>query len=561
MARTKRKINPVIPAGVQEVPKRRIYHAGGYARLSVEDSGKPGADTIENQKGLVREYIENQPDMELCGIYCDNGQTGTDFQRPEFERLMEDVRAGKIDCIVVKDLSRFGRNYLETGNYLEQIFPFLDVRFVAVADRFDTLDAERTSEGYIVPLKNIINEAYSKDISRKVGSAYAVKQAKGEFTGTWPAYGYRRCAEDPHRIEPDPETAPVVQDIFKWRLSGSSNTQIMRELNQRGVPSPVRYHYLKGDAKCERYADGQWNMKTIQKILTNEVYRGHMVQGRKRQSFYEGKKQQFLQKSDWVIVHNTHEPLVDETVFGAVQEIMEKRKADYWESYGKRPGTPHILKGLVFCADCGRTMMRYKFSKGGKIGYTYVCRTHKNNPQACPSKSMPEKELISVLWDTLRAQLGLADSLSEKLQKFLLSSEEDRFEVSLKREADAAVQELERAQMLYDRLYPMYAEDKLLTEQEYIRLRQSYRERIRQAETALEAVEEKKKTHTAQTEDNPWLKTNMCFQGEAGLTDEMAHALLERVEIGTDKQVSIKLRYQDEYRRLAELLDAGEVSV
>ena len=179
MARTKRKVNPLAPMAMEAVPQQRVYKTGGYVRLSVEDSGKPGADTIEAQKELVLEYIESQPDMGFCGLYCDNGRTGTNFQRPEFERLMDDVRTGKIDCIVVKDLSRFGRNYKETGQYLEQIFPFLDVRFVAVNDSFDTLTAERSRDGYIVPLKNIMNEVYSRDISRKVSSALEVKQQGG----------------------------------------------------------------------------------------------------------------------------------------------------------------------------------------------------------------------------------------------------------------------------------------------------------------------------------------------------------------------------------------------
>ena len=186
MARPKRKVNPLLPTPVPETKKRRVFRAGGYARLSVEDSRRPGADTIEVQKELIQNYIEAQPDMELCGLYCDNGQTGTNFERPGFEQLLDDVKAGKIDCIVVKDLSRFGRNYRETGNYLERIFPFLDVRFVAVNDHFDTATAERSSDGYIIPLKNIINEVYSKDISRKSGSALAIKQKNGDFIGQNP---------------------------------------------------------------------------------------------------------------------------------------------------------------------------------------------------------------------------------------------------------------------------------------------------------------------------------------------------------------------------------------
>ena len=330
MARTKRKVNPVVPVPVQEVPGQRIYRAGGYVRLSMEDSGRPGADTIGNQKELVRGYIEGQPDMQFVGLYCDNGRTGTDFARPEFERMMQDVRTGVIDCIVVKDLSRFGRNYRETGNYLERIFPFLDVRFVAVSDQFDTLNAERSLDGYIIPLKNMINEAYSKDISKKVGSGYVIKQRRGEFTGTWAAYGYQKCADDPHKIEPNEETAPVVRDIFRQRISGMGYTQIARELNRQGIASPARYHYLKGDAKSERYASAKWSPKVVGDILLNEVYLGHMVQGRKRQSFGEGKKQQLLPRAEWTVVRNTHEPLIDEDTFRKVQESAKRSKAAYF---------------------------------------------------------------------------------------------------------------------------------------------------------------------------------------------------------------------------------------
>ena len=199
MARTKRKTNPVIPAAEAPTQAQKQYRAAAYARLSVEDSGKPGADTIEGQKNLLLRFIENDPTLTLYGLFCDNGQTGTDFQRPEFEKLMEAVKRGEVDCIVVKDLSRFGRNYKETGNYLERIFPFLGVRFIAVNDGFDTLTAQRGADGYLVPLKNLINEVYSKDISRKSGSALAAKQKNGDFIGAWAPYGYRKCPDTPHK--------------------------------------------------------------------------------------------------------------------------------------------------------------------------------------------------------------------------------------------------------------------------------------------------------------------------------------------------------------------------
>ena len=234
MARTKRKTNPVIPAMEAPAQAQKQYRAAAYVRLSVEDSGKPGADTIEGQKNLLLRFIEDDPTLTLYRLFCDNGRTGTDFQRPEFEKLMDAVKRGEVDCIVVKDLSRFGRNYKETGNYLERIFPFLGVRFIAVNDGFDTLTAQRGADGYLVPLKNLINEVYSKDISKKSGSALAAKQKNGDFIGAWAPYGYRKQPDNPRKLEPDEATAPVVRQIFRWRAEGVSVTQIARRLNDEG---------------------------------------------------------------------------------------------------------------------------------------------------------------------------------------------------------------------------------------------------------------------------------------------------------------------------------------
>lgn len=324
MARTKRKVNYLHPGNPKEEKgTQRIYRAGGYVRLSVEDSGRKGADTVENQKELVRRYIESQKDMQPVGFYCDNGHSGTSFDRPEFARMMEDAAAGRIDCIVVKDLSRLGRNYLETGKYLEKAFPVLGVRFVAVADHFDT--KARQDDGYCVPLKNIINEMYSRDISKKVGSVLAQRQRQGAFIGAWASYGYRKCALDPHKIEPEEETAPVVRAIFQMRLYGMSCGRIARTLNEQGIPSPSRYHYLKGDLTCSRFAAMEWQAQMVRKILANQVYLGHMVQGKKRASFYEGIKQHTLPAEEWAVVEHTHQPLISEAVFWAVQQEKKKR--------------------------------------------------------------------------------------------------------------------------------------------------------------------------------------------------------------------------------------------
>lgn len=325
MARTKRKVNPLSPAPEKQ-KGQRIYRAGGYARLSVEDGGRAGADTLQNQEELIFQYIKAQPDMAFAGMYSDNGQSGTDFRRPGFERLLSDAKSGKIDCIVVKDLSRFGRNYLETGNYLERLFPLLGVRFVAVAEGFDSLTAGGDEGDCLIPLKNMMNEFYSRDISRKIGSALALRQKRGEFIGTWAPYGYRKRADNPRRIEPDPETSQVVREIFDWCLSGTPYRQIAENLNRQNIPSPAKYHYLKGEAKAARYENAVWKPPIIKRILSGEVYLGHMVQGCKRKSLYEGKGQRRVPRQEWIIVRNTHEAIIPNDLFEKVQKIMEEKR-------------------------------------------------------------------------------------------------------------------------------------------------------------------------------------------------------------------------------------------
>ena len=560
MARTKRKVNPVLPVSVPAEKPQRIYRTGGYIRLSVEDSGRPGADTIVTQRELVQSYIDSQQDLELYAFYCDNGRTGTNFDRPEFERLMDDVRSGKVDCIVVKDLSRFGRNYQETGNYLERIFPLLGVRFIAVNDNFDTLTAERTQDGYIVPLKNIMNAVYSKDISRKILPSLASKQQRGEFIGSWAAYGYRKCEENRHQIEPDPETAPVVREIFSMRLTGISYKKIARTLNGREIPSPGRYLCLIGAAKCECYANSRWTVTAVKNILTSEVYLGHMVQGRKRSGFSEGLKPYQAPESEWVIVRDTHEPLVDEDTFRTVQQMAEQASSAYQERLGRYDGLgkiPNILRGLVCCADCGRPLVRYKNvnSAAGKRYYVYICQTHSDDPAACPKKYFHETKLIEILWDALQREIALAEDMDKLVRQYSHSAKSVSQEAAVKREIAAAKQALDRAKMLYDSLYQNYA-DKLMTEREYTEMKRQYRADMDRAQARLDELERHQRERRRQATENPWLTACGQFKEEQALTEAMAHALIERVEVDAENHVSITLRYRDEYRALLQLLEA-----
>ena len=561
MARTKRKINPILPEAEAPAPAQKKYRTAAYVRLSVEDSGKPGADTIEGQKNLLLHFIENEKSLSLYGLFCDNGRTGTDFERPEFEKLMEAVKHGEVDCIVVKDLSRFGRNYKETGNYLERIFPFLGVRFIAVNDGFDTLTAERGADGYLVPLKNLINEVYSKDISKKSGSALATKQKNGDFIGAWAPYGYRKCSDDPHKLEPDEATAPIVRQIFQWRVDGMSVTRIAKKLNDSGIPSPSAYLYNTGVCKTEKYNGAIWHIQAVKIILTRQVYIGHMVQGTKRQSFYENRRQYKKPQEEWVIVESTHEPIIDRDTFEKVQEIMRQRNEEYFEKLGRfsyLETTENILKGLIYCADCKRPLVRYKnVSHNKKLWYTFICQTHSNDITSCPKKNIREDALISMLMQAIQTQIELAADMDELVRRVNSSPKHRKRTADLQGRLDSAKKALKRYNNLYDSLYQNYV-DKLMTEQEYITLKSRYKAEAEEAERLIEALTRQQAEESEHTPENRFLTAFGSFKGEDTLTKEMAQALIERVYVDGNSNIEIIFRYRDEYRALCTYLEGKE---
>lgn len=561
MARTKRKTNPVIPAMEAPAQAQKQYRAAAYVRLSVEDSGKPGADTIEGQKNLLLRFIEDDPTLTLYGLFCDNGRTGTDFDRPQFEKMMEEVRKGHIDCIVVKDLSRFGRNYKETGNYLERIFPFLGVRFIAVNDGFDTLTAQRGADGYLVPLKNLINEVYSKDISRKSGSALAAKQKNGDFIGAWAPYGYRKREDDPHKLELDEATAPVVRQIFRWRAEGVSVTQIARRLNDSGVPSPSAYLYNTGVCKTEKYNGVIWYVQTVKNLLSRQVYIGHMVQGKKRQSFYENRGQYKKPREEWVVVENTHEPLIDRETFDKVQTLAQRRNAEYFETLGRfthLETTENILKGLICCADCKRPLVRYKnVSHEKKLWYTFICPTHANDIGSCPLKNIREDALFPMLLQAIQTQIALAADMEALIRRVNSSPKYKKQTATLQGKLDTAKKALMRCNGLYDSLYQNYV-DKLMTEQEYMTLKRRYKAEAEEAERLIDALTRQQSEAAAHTPENPFLATFGSFRGADTLTREMAQALIQRVYVDGDSNIEIVFRYRDEYKELCTYLEGRE---
>lgn len=308
MARKSRK--PTTQPIEAETQPQVLYRAGLYARLSV-DKGEESLDSIENQIQIMEDYLRSRQEIVICERYIDLGQSGTNFEREGFHRLLNHIRRGEINCVVVKDLSRFGRNHIETGSYLEEVFPFLGVRFIAVNDHYDSIDTPKDTQGLLLPLRNIVNELYARDISAKVISQMRVKQAKGEYLGAFAPYGYRRDPEQTNRLTIDPEAAETVREIFALRLEGMGCQTIAKLLSEGGTPPPSRYR--RGEEGA------QWHKSTVKRILQNPVYLGDMVQCKEQSSVFWGKRRKPLPSEQWIRVKGTHAPLISQEAFDRVQ--------------------------------------------------------------------------------------------------------------------------------------------------------------------------------------------------------------------------------------------------
>ena len=288
MARKSRK-NQTAQVKIPETAEARSFSTAIYVRLSIENSGKDDAgDSIENQTGICREYVEARPYLNLYGIYSDNGEKGWKFDRPEFTRLMDDVKSGKVNCIVVKDLSRFGRDYIETGNYLEKIFPFLGVRFISITDNFDSFTCDDAESALMIPLKNMVNDVYAKDISRKIITSFRQRQETGDFLPGNPPYGYIKSKERQFRYDVDEKVAPYIRMLFEWKAAGVSHAEMARRLNDMGAVTPARRKIELGIWHAEKYKHTVWGGRTLIDILTNPVYTGALVYGKIPKALYMG---------------------------------------------------------------------------------------------------------------------------------------------------------------------------------------------------------------------------------------------------------------------------------
>ena len=420
MARKANRYNAVAAASdqVQAAPEK-TFRAGLYARLSVEINERP-SNSIQTQLDIMRGYVNRHPEIIEAFEYADSGFSGTNFERPNFNRLMDDVRAGKINCILVKDLSRFGRDYLETTNYIEIILPFLGVRFISVNDHFDTDAACNENKTLEIALKNLVNDMYAKDVSKRVSTVRRQEVERGKFTGSNAPYGYVVDDKDPLRhFLIDEPAAAVVRDMYQMADDGMSVREISLELQRRNLSIPGQY--LKTGHLYQEEGDEVhiWHIGTIANILRKEEYIGNLVHGRRRSRLYENEKRHFTDKDEWIITENTHEPIVSRETYFEVRKMLEKKveSSDFTrDKTAEFPIKPDKYAGILYCGICGKRMSYWSVVKGSvqqKRIYYYHCRDNytlgkEGNCRTSISETMLDSLVKQLLGDLLRSFSGEA---------------------------------------------------------------------------------------------------------------------------------------------------------
>lgn len=375
--------------------KGQYFYTAMYLRLSRDDgdSFKSESGSITNQKGLIRDYIRKQPDMELYDIYSDDGFSGSNFLRPEFKRMIADIESGRVNCVIVKDLSRFGRDYIETGRYLQKIFPSLGVRFIALADNYDSFFSDRGESSIVLPVKNFINDSYCRDISVKVKSGLEARRRNGEFISPFAVYGYAKDPEDKNHLIIDEYAAVNVRNIFKWKIEGMAVSAIVKRLDSLGVLPPREYKKYTGvrfNGGFSGTGRSLWSSASVKRILSNEVYLGHLVQGKSQKVNYKVQKVIAKPEKEWIRAEHTHDAIITEDDFNIVQNLL---KSDSRKSPDmKKPGR---FAGLLFCGDCGEQMVRRVNHYKGKTKVYYICST-KNRGEGCSRHSIKETVLTEI---------------------------------------------------------------------------------------------------------------------------------------------------------------------
>ena len=518
-----------------------------YLRLSQDDEKydkdfKAESNSISNQRLQIQDYINKNDNMELVGEYVDDGYSGINFERPAFKEMMENVITGSINCIVVKDLSRFGRDYIDSGRYLQRVFPSLDIRFIALNDNYDSFTASETEKNLVIPFKNFINDNYCRDTSAKVRSVCKVKRKQGQFISNYASYGYEKDEEDKHKIVIDKEVEYVVRKIFSMKLEGYSSYSIAKHLNDNGIPSPMEHKKAKGI----RYKTGfstkavaKWDTPAVNRILTNEVYIGTLQQGKREKINYKLDKVVSKERSDWIEIEDNHEAIIDPHDFEIVQKLL---KCDIKaKTVGEKAD---LFSGLLFCKDCNAQMTK-KVDKRGKTPTVYYICSSYNKGQDCSRHSIKQEELQRTVLEMIQhyiQYLGEYESVSEKIKEMEVSYElfqkiDKRQEYTKKSKA--------KFELLKSSLYQDLKEG-VIAEEEFYDMREFYTNRIVESELILEKQsKEITRLYKKSLNNQNFLADIKKYQNIGTLERGLLVRLVDKIYVLEDKKIEIQFNYNE----------------
>lgn len=532
------------------------FQATAYLRLSYTENHENESDSIANQKKLIEDYVKGHPDIELVSEKVDDGYSGILFDRPAFQEMMQDIMEGRVNCVIVKDLSRLGREYIETGRYLRRIFPAYGVRFIAINDNIDTAH-EHAGDDLNISMKNLINDAYCHDISVKTRSALEVKRKKGDYVGACPVYGYRKSVENRNQLVVDEYAARVVRDIFRAKIDGRSAKRIADELNALGVLSPLAYKISRGLPHPKGgFADrpgAKWSATTVIRILQDEIYTGTLVQG--RQGTYNHKLRNVIQKPDeeWIRVENAHEAIIRKRDFDLVQHIMglDTRTAPEGEKV-------YLFSGLLVCGCCGARMTRKTNTVGGKKYIYYHCPTGKKH--GCPHPVMlREDDLIQCVLASVQAHIKNVVSVDELLNSISEETINRELVAGCKAQIAENRAQLEQIGVFKAGLYENFVKG-MLDKAEYKSLRDGYTERMEELRSAIDQLRQEMERVTDRTsERQKWAQQFREFSNMTELDRRAVVTLIQSIRIISKTELKITFRYQMEYDAALQKLSQAQL--
>ena len=525
-----------------------------YLRLSKEDDdlscssgAKSESNSISNQRKLIYDFMKSHPELELYDEYKDDGKSGSNFDRAEFQRMMKDIEAGKVNCVVVKDQSRFGRDYIDVGKYKEKIFPKLGVRFITINEGYDSLSAT-SSDDLAFTINSFVYDFYIRDISTKIRTNLTAKKQNGEYAGAFVAYGYVKDSNDKSKLVVDQFAADVVRDIFRWKIEGLSPQNIAVRLNELGIPSPAEYKKLSGSnykTSFQTSSKAVWSHVSVRRMLKNEIYLGVMIQGKRTTPNYKTKTVVTKAESEWLRVEGTHEAIISVRDFELVQELLR-------DDTHCRAGdvTVPVYAGRIYCGDCGAAAVRKTVSYAGRRYVYYVCNANKHDKTVCSRHSIREDILGQVIYQTVRHQIDLLLDVDKALRQF----ENLSWEKHKLKQLDASIEIQEEVVRKNNTLRLGIYEDLragLLDRSEYESLKKELAERIAEATAAIEKLnKEKREILDGVSKQQSWIEQFRQYENVTELTRPMVIHLIERINIFEDSNIEIVFRHRNQIEEI-----------